>query len=63
MRDDFFGMEASTNWQCAELQRTLPRYRHHSEDIRNQEAIFTIFRSIRKEMLSIPLDGRVMTGL
>ena len=36
MRGYFFGREASTNWQRAELERTLPRYSHHSEDIRNQ---------------------------
>jgi CDP-paratose 2-epimerase len=50
MRGYFFGKEASTNWQRAELERTLPRYRHHSEDIRNQEAIFKIFGSLQKDV-------------
>jgi CDP-paratose 2-epimerase len=50
MRGYFFGREASTNWQRTELERTLPRYRHHSEDIRNQDAIFTLFRSLQEEI-------------
>src|SRR5436190_10455529 len=50
MRGYFFGREASTKWQRAELERALPRYRHHSEDIRNQEEIFAIFQNLQKEI-------------
>jgi CDP-paratose 2-epimerase len=50
MRGYFFGTEASTTWQRAELERTLPRYRHHFADIRNEEAILAIFRDLQKDI-------------
>jgi CDP-paratose 2-epimerase len=53
MRGYFFGKDASTNWQRVELERTLPRYRHHSVDIRDQEAIFTLFRNLQKDIVLV----------
>jgi CDP-paratose 2-epimerase len=43
MRGTFFGPEASTAWQVAELSRTFRRYTHFSSDIRDAEAVREIF--------------------
>ena len=45
LRAKFFGDEASTRWMQDDLQRTLPRYRHHDVDIRDEAAMNEIFRS------------------
>jgi len=50
LRGYFFGREASTGWQLTELQRMLPRYRHHSVDIRNENAIYEIFQSLAQDV-------------
>jgi CDP-paratose 2-epimerase len=39
MRRAFFGDEASTAWMADRLVRELPRYRHLSIDIRDQDAV------------------------
>lgn len=44
-RSYFFGPAASTKWQVAHLQATLPRYVHHDIDITNQEALSQLFAS------------------
>jgi CDP-paratose 2-epimerase len=44
LRQYFFGPEASTAWNTAELKRKIPSFTHHSADIRDQDAIFRIFR-------------------
>ena len=45
LRRHFFGEEASTRWQRLELQRELGRrYRHVDADIRDSDAIDTVFR-------------------
>jgi CDP-paratose 2-epimerase len=43
MRANFFGAEASTAWQVAELSRTFRRYTHFIADIRDAEAVREIF--------------------
>ncbi|HXF63699.1 MAG TPA: NAD-dependent epimerase/dehydratase family protein [Caldilineaceae bacterium] len=44
MRRVFFGDDASTSWQRAQLEQELgPRYRHESIDIRDSSAIEAIF--------------------
>jgi CDP-paratose 2-epimerase len=44
MRAAFFGEEASTRWRLAELQRSLgDGYRHHDCDIRDKEAVNSVF--------------------
>ena len=44
MRAHFFGREASTAWNVANLRSTLGRaYRHHEFDIRDRDAIFDLF--------------------
>lgn len=44
MRRDFFGDEASTNWNKINLQREIEHYTHYEEDIRNEAVIENIFR-------------------
>ncbi len=44
MRARFFGAEASTAWQVADLTRFCRRYTHATADIRDAEAIAALFR-------------------
>lgn len=46
MRRYFFGEEGSTAWNTSQLRKTLKNFTHHSVDIRDQEAIETIFRDL-----------------
>ncbi len=43
MRKEFFGDEASTEWQRKRLEESLPNYRHYSIDIRNEEDVNKLF--------------------
>jgi CDP-paratose 2-epimerase len=43
MRKEFFGAEASTDWQRRELEAQLPDYQHHSIDIRDVQAVERLF--------------------
>jgi len=45
MRQEFFGAEASTDWNRQRLESDLKNYTHHSIDIRNQEAVYDVFNS------------------
>jgi CDP-paratose 2-epimerase len=47
LREYFFGPDGSTRWQSADLERSLPRYRHIELDIRDQESIFRLFQDER----------------
>ncbi len=44
MRKYFFGPEASTQWMRQQLLDSVPSYEHHSTDIRDQSAVFQLFR-------------------
>lgn len=50
MRKYFFGPEASTEWMRKHLEATIPGYEHHGIDIRDQKAIFDIFRRCGKDI-------------
>jgi len=51
MRSRFFGDEASTSWQRRELERELSsQYRHINADIRDADAINSLFRSLGDEI-------------
>jgi CDP-paratose 2-epimerase len=50
MRKYFFGPEASTEWMRKHLEATIPGYEHHSVDIRDQNAIFAIFRRLGRDI-------------
>ncbi len=50
MRKRFFGPEASTAWNRAELERELPKYRHVDADIRDADAIGKLFAEIGSQV-------------
>lgn len=50
MRQVFFGKEGSTDWNAAYLRKSLPRFTSHSVDIRDQEAIFKLFREAGRDI-------------
>lgn len=51
MRQRFFGAEATTLWNRERVQGLLGKaYTHHDVDIRDQEAIFRIFREHGKDI-------------
>lgn len=50
MRSYFFGQEASTAWNRDRLLSQVPVYRHESLDIRDQEAVFKLFKEVGKDV-------------
>jgi CDP-paratose 2-epimerase len=48
LRAYFFGADGSTEWMRKSLEASLKRYRHVNADIRNQEAIETVFKEFGK---------------
>lgn len=54
MRSYFFGAQASTRSNVAFLERQLGRrYRHYGSDVRDEEALETLFRKFRKSVAAI----------
>lgn len=43
MRETFFGKEAGTDWNRKVLESSVPRYHHHSIDIRDEGALEALF--------------------
>ena len=52
-RQMFFGPEASTEWNRAELERTVKGYVHHSIDIRNAADIDAVFAHYGKDIVLV----------
>jgi len=50
MRKYFFGAEASTEWMRKHLEETVPGYEHHNIDIRDQNAVFEIFKRCARDI-------------
>ena len=50
MRQEFFGPEASTDWQRKQLEEQIPNYKHFSVDIRNQEDVYKIFKEYSSDI-------------
>jgi CDP-paratose 2-epimerase len=50
MRRYFFGAEASTGWMRDELKAAVSQYEHHNIDIRDEQAIFALFRRSGSEI-------------
>jgi CDP-paratose 2-epimerase len=44
MRKEFFGEEASTDWQRQQLEESIPNYKHYDLDIRDADAMDKLFR-------------------
>jgi CDP-paratose 2-epimerase len=53
MRAEFFGKEASTEWNQKLLEAEIPRYRHLNEDIRDEKAMKHIFMRYGKDICAI----------
>lgn len=47
MRASFFGPEGDTNWNLNRLKRTCSQFDHYSIDIRDREAIESLFKATR----------------
>ena len=43
MRRRFFGEDGGTTWRRQQLEREVPRYRHHDEDIRDEQSMSRVF--------------------
>ena len=50
MRAVFFGAEASTAWNAARLEKTVPGYTHVSADIRDRESIGELFARFGRDV-------------
>ena len=50
MRQEFFGAEASTDWQRKQLEESIPNYKHYNTDIRNSEEINDIFKEYNSDI-------------
>lgn len=44
MRKEFFGEEASTDWQRKQLEESIPNYKHYALDIRDTDAMDRLFK-------------------
>ena len=53
LRAYFFGQDGSVDWNASALVADLPRFRHLSIDIRNNDAIEDLFRSIGRDIALI----------
>src|SRR5689334_4876798 len=53
LRASFFGGDGSTDWNRKKLESELPRYTHHSIDIRDQEAVFRLFRQAGRGIVAV----------
>ncbi len=50
MRREFFGDEASTDWNRLRLEQDCPEYCHHANDIRSESEMEQIFSSLNKDI-------------
>lgn len=50
MRQYFFGSDGSTEWNTHQLQKSLKNFQHHAVDIRDQEAVFKLFKNAGKNI-------------
>jgi len=50
-RSVFFGPEGDTSWSLARLRQEIPDYRHESIDIRDREAVLSLVKEIRPDVV------------
>lgn len=55
MRKEFFGEEASTEWNRKVLESKIPNYVHYNEDIRNEPSMKQIFKHYNNDYNKIKL--------
>jgi CDP-paratose 2-epimerase len=53
LRSLFFGSSASTRGTRVALEREIPNYRHHDMDIRNRDAVFSLFAGIKNNLAAV----------
>jgi len=53
MRSEFFGKEASTDWNRQMLEREYSNYKHFNVDIRDNDAIEKIFAEYNREIVLV----------
>ena len=53
MRSYFFGADGSTAWNARQLSSALPRFTHVEVDVRDEPAVFGIFRRFGKDIVSV----------
>jgi CDP-paratose 2-epimerase len=50
MRKQFFGRDASTDWQRKKLEEEIPGYTHHKADIREKKELRPVFEKYGKDI-------------
>ena len=50
MRAEFFGEDASTEWNRKRLEETIPNYKHYDVDIRDEKAVEKIFLKYNEDI-------------
>ena len=53
MRADFFGSEASTDWNRQLLEKEIPNYRHMNLDIRDENQMQNLFRDCASDLSGV----------
>ena len=53
MRADFFGSEASTDWNRQFLEKEIPNYRHMNLDIRDETQMQNLFRDCASDLSGV----------
>ena len=53
MRADFFGSEASTDWNRQLLEKEIPNYRHMNLDIRDETQMQNLFRECASDLSGV----------
>ena len=53
MRADFFGSEASTDWNRQLLEKDIPNYRHMNLDIRDETQMQNLFRDCASDLSGV----------
>ena len=53
MRADFFGSEASTDWNRQLLEKEIPNYRHMNLDIRDETQMHNLFRDCASDLSGV----------
>lgn len=51
MRRDFFGPDGDTTWNLQRLLRTTRHFSHHDLDVRNRQAMFSLFKDVRPDLV------------
>ncbi len=53
MRKSFFGKAASTDWSRRQLEQSVARYQHRSIDIRDADAIDSLFQEFGRDIRAV----------